>query len=80
MIDFGVAKAIEQRLTDNSIFTQQGQLIGTPAYMSPEWAEMTARSVDARTDIYSLGGLLCALLTGTLPFDPTSLRQAAFDE
>jgi serine/threonine protein kinase/tetratricopeptide (TPR) repeat protein len=80
VIDFGVAKAISQPLTERTLFTEQGQLIGTPAYMSPEQAEMTAQDIDTRTDIYSLGVLLYELLTGALPFDPASLRQAAFDE
>jgi len=80
VIDFGVAKALHQRLTEKTIFTEQGQLIGTPEYMSPEQAEMTAENIDTRSDIYSLGVLLYELLTGALPFDPTTLRQAAFGE
>jgi len=80
VIDFGVAKAITQRLTEKTIYTEQGQLIGTPEYMSPEQAEMTGADIDTRSDIYSLGVLLYELLTGALPFDPTTLRQAAFGE
>ena len=80
VIDFGVAKAISHRLTEKTIYTEQGQLIGTPEYMSPEQAEMTAENVDTRSDIYSLGVLLYELLTGALPFDPATLRQAAFGE
>ncbi len=80
VIDFGVAKATSQRLTERTLFTEQGQLIGTPEYMSPEQAEMTGLNVDTRTDIYSLGVLLFELLTGAMPFDPTMLRQAAFGE
>ena len=60
--------------------TEQGQLIGTPSYMSPEQAERTTQDVDTRTDIYSLGVLLYELLTGALPLDPASLRQTAFEE
>ncbi|MHC4141143.1 MAG: tetratricopeptide repeat protein [Planctomycetota bacterium] len=80
VIDFGVAKAIDHRLTEKTIFTGQGLLIGTPEYMSPEQVEMTAENVDTRTDIYSLGALLYELLVGTLPYDPTSLRHAALSE
>ncbi|MHC4093823.1 MAG: serine/threonine protein kinase, partial [Planctomycetota bacterium] len=80
VIDFGVAKALHQRLTERTIFTEQGQLIGTPAYMSPEQAELTAQDIDTRSDIYALGVLLYELLTGALPFDPKTLRQAAFGE
>ncbi|MCK4873785.1 MAG: serine/threonine protein kinase, partial [Phycisphaerales bacterium] len=80
VIDFGVAKATHQKLTEKTLFTEQGQLIGTPEYMSPEQAEMTGLDVDTRTDIYSLGVLLYELLTGSLPFEPSEFRQAAFDE
>ena len=80
IIDFGVAKATNQRLTEKTVFTQQGYLIGTPEYMSPEQAEMTGLDVDTTTDIYSLGVLLYELLVGALPFDPRALRRAGFDE
>ncbi|MHC5024424.1 MAG: serine/threonine-protein kinase, partial [Planctomycetota bacterium] len=68
IIDFGVAKAIRHRLTEQTVFTRHGQLIGTPEYMSPEQAEMNGRDIDVRTDIYSLGVLLYELLTGSPPF------------
>lgn len=80
IIDFGVAKALAQPLTDKTMFTEFGQVIGTPAYMSPEQAEMTGLNVDTRTDIYSLGVLLYQLLVGVLPFDPAELREAGYSE
>lgn len=80
VIDFGVAKAIDQRLSEHTIFTERGQLIGTPEYMSPEQAEMSGLDIDTRTDVYSLGVVLYELLTGTTPFDSGSLRKAAFNE
>jgi len=80
IIDFGVAKATEQRLTERTLFTRTGSLIGTPEYMSPEQAEITVEDVDTRTDIYSLGVLLYELLVGALPFDSKELRAAGFDE
>jgi serine/threonine protein kinase len=80
VIDFGVAKAIEQRLTEKSLFTQSGTLVGTFEYMSPEQAEMNAFGVDTRSDIYALGVLLYELLTGSTPLEQKRLREAAFDE
>jgi serine/threonine protein kinase len=80
VIDFGVAKAIERRLTEKTLFTQFGMLVGTFEYMSPEQAEMNALGVDTRSDIYSLGVLLYELLTGTTPLERERLREAAFDE
>ena len=80
VIDFGVAKAVEQRLTEKTLFTQFGTLVGTFEYMSPEQAEMNAFGVDTRSDIYSLGVLLYELLTGTTPLERKRLRQAALDE
>src|SRR5688500_10456871 len=80
VIDFGVAKATGQQLTDKTLFTNFQQMVGTPLYMSPEQAEMTGNDVDTRSDVYSLGVLLYELLTGTTPLDKDRLKQAAFDE
>jgi serine/threonine protein kinase/tetratricopeptide (TPR) repeat protein len=80
IIDFGVAKATAQRLTERTMFTEMGQLIGTPEYMSPEQAEMSGLDIDTRTDIYSLGVLLYELLVGALPFDSDTLRAAGLGE
>jgi serine/threonine protein kinase len=80
IIDFGVAKATEHRLAEQTIFTELGQIIGTPEYMSPEQAEMTNQDIDTRTDVYSLGVTLYELLVGALPFDSKDLREAGFDE
>lgn len=80
IIDFGVAKAINQQLTQHTLMTAFAQIVGTPLYMSPEQAEMSALGVDTRSDIYSLGVLLYELLTGTTPFEGERLRQAAYDE
>ena len=80
VIDFGIAKATQGRLTDHTLFTAFEQFIGTPAYMSPEQAEMSGIDIDTRSDIYSLGVLLYELLTGRPPFDPKTLLQAGLDE
>ncbi len=80
IIDFGVAKALGQKLTQRTLFTAFHQMIGTPAYMSPEQAELSGVDVDTRSDIYSLGVLLYELLTGVTPFDPETLQKAALDE
>ena len=80
VIDFGIAKAIEGKLTDKTLFTAYEQFIGTPAYMSPEQAEMSGLDVDTRSDIYSLGVLLYELLTGKTPFDQKELLQSGLDE
>jgi serine/threonine protein kinase len=80
VIDFGIAKATNQQLTEKTVFTRYAQMIGTPEYMSPEQAEMSGMDIDTRTDIYSLGIVLYELLTGALPFDPETLRLAAIGE
>src|SRR5262249_43563448 len=80
VIDFGVAKAIDQRLTDKTMFTQFGALVGTFEYMSPEQAEMNAFGVDTRSDIYSFSVLLYELLTGTTPLEQKRLRGVALGE
>ncbi len=78
VIDFGVAKATAQPLTEGTLFTQLGQLVGTPEYMSPEQAEMSGQDIDTRSDVYSLGVVLYELLVGLLPFDREELRAAGF--
>jgi serine/threonine protein kinase/tetratricopeptide (TPR) repeat protein len=80
VIDFGIAKAVGQKLTERTLFTGHGQMIGTPAYMSPEQAEMSGLDIDTRSDIYSLGALLYELLTGTTPLEGERLQEAGYAE
>ena len=80
IIDFGVAKATARQLTDRTLYTELGAMIGTLEYMSPEQAEMGGLDIDTRTDVYALGVILYELLSGTLPFESKELRQAGFVE
>jgi len=79
IIDFGVAKATTQRLTEMTMFTELGQIIGTPEYMSPEQASLTEDDIDTRADVYALGVVLYELLAGALPFESKDLRQAGHE-
>src|SRR5262249_19037465 len=80
VIDFGVAKAVGQHLTEKTVYTQFAQMVGTPLDMSPEQAGQSGLDVDTRTDVYSLGVLLYELLTGTTPIPTERFNEAAFDE
>jgi serine/threonine protein kinase/tetratricopeptide (TPR) repeat protein len=80
IIDFGLAKATTQHLTEQTLYTEFGAILGTPEYMSPEQAEMTGLDIDTRTDVYALGVILYELLTGLLPFDRATLREKGVDE
>jgi len=80
IIDFGIAKAVTQQLTEQTLFTQQGQLLGTPEYMSPEQTDLATQDIDTRSDIYSLGVVLYQLLAGVLPFGRESFEKVGFAE
>jgi serine/threonine protein kinase len=79
IIDFGIAKAIDQELTERTLFTQVSEMIGTPLYMSPEQAEVSGLDIDTRSDVYSLGVLLYELLTGSTPFDRDSMKKVGIE-
>jgi tetratricopeptide (TPR) repeat protein len=79
VIDFGVARAVTQPLTERTLHTEQGQLVGTPEYMSPEQADLSNQDIDTRTDVYSLGVVLYELIAGVLPFDSHTLREHGID-
>src|SRR5262249_50331905 len=80
VIDFGIAKALHQPLTEKTLYTGSGQMIGTPLYMSPEQVGLGGLDVDTRSDVYSLGVVLYELLTGTTPFTPEQLTRVGHDE
>ncbi len=80
IIDFGIAKATGGQLTEKTLFTELGAIIGTPEYMSPEQADLTGQDIDTRTDVYALGVVLYELLTGELPFTSKELRSSSYDE
>jgi eukaryotic-like serine/threonine-protein kinase len=80
VIDFGIAKAMGQQLTEKTLFTNFAQMIGTPLYMSPEQAELSGLDIDTRGDVYSLGVMLYELLTGTTPFENERLKKVGYDE
>jgi serine/threonine protein kinase len=80
VIDFGVAKALHQKLTDRTMYTEIGQMVGTREYMSPEQAELSAMDIDTRADVYALGAMLYELLTGSTPLDRNRLRSATYSE
>ena len=80
MIDFGIAKATQAKLTERTLFTEYRQLVGTPQYMSPEQAEMSGIDIDTRSDVYSLGVLLYELLTGTTPLERKRVKESGMLE